>query len=97
MKYVSIFTVFILILNSFVVNAQQREHINFDDNWKFHFGNASDPAKDFNYGITSIFSKSGKTDKTALALQFNDSSWRNLNLPHDWAVELPFANSPILM
>jgi beta-galactosidase len=24
---------------------------------------------------------------------FNDSSWRSLNLPHDWAVELPFNSS----
>jgi Arabinogalactan endo-1,4-beta-galactosidase len=94
MKHLPYLFLFVLILNSFVVNAQQREHINFDDNWKFHFGDASDPAKDFNYGITSIFSKSGKTDNTALALKFNDDSWRSLNLPHDWAVELPFVNSP---
>jgi beta-galactosidase len=24
---------------------------------------------------------------------FNDSSWRSLNLPHDWVVELPFSSS----
>lgn len=67
--------------------------MNFDDGWKFHFGHASDPAQDFNFGIAAIFSKSGKTDGTALANTFNDSSWRSLDLPHDWAVELPFANS----
>ena len=77
-----------------IANYAQRQHINFDEGWLFHFGNASDPAKDFNYGITAIFSKSGKTDNTALALNFNDSAWRKLNLPHDWAVELPFSNSP---
>ena len=32
-----------------------RKKINIDDNWKFHFGNAADPAKDFNYGIATIF------------------------------------------
>ncbi|MGB8191439.1 MAG: beta-galactosidase GalA [Chitinophagaceae bacterium] len=72
----------------------QRKHINFDEGWKFHFGHAADPTKDFNYGITAIFAKSGKTDNTALAIKFKDSSWRTLDLPHDWAVELPFANSP---
>ena len=28
-----------------------------------------------------------------MAIQFNDSSWRSLQLPHDWAVELPFVNA----
>ena len=83
----------VIILISYSTFAQQQKHISFDENWKFHFGHAADPAKDFNYGITAIFSKSGKTDNTALAIKFNDSSWRQLNLPHDWAVELPFENS----
>ena len=39
--------------------AQQRQHINFDNDWKFAFGNASNPEKDFNYGLHTIFSKSG--------------------------------------
>src|ERR1039457_6861371 len=28
--------------------------------------------------------------------KFDDSQWRPLNLPHDWAVELPFVNDPAL-
>jgi beta-galactosidase len=72
----------------------QREHINFDEGWRFHFGHAADPVKDFHYGITAIFAKSGKTDSTAMAINFDDSRWRKLNLPHDWAVELPFSYSP---
>src|ERR1035438_9106414 len=69
-----------------------RKQINIDDNWKFHFGNAADPLKDFNYSIANIFSKSGGTWGTAIEPRFNDSAWRTLNLPHDWVVELPFAN-----
>jgi beta-galactosidase len=84
-----IFTLLILPTLTF---AQPRKKINFDDDWRFHFGHAADPVKDFNYGLSAIFSKSGKTDNTALGLQFNDSGWRKLNLPHDWAVELPFVN-----
>jgi beta-galactosidase len=81
------------ILLVFSASAQNlRKHTSFDEGWKFHFGHSADPAKDFNYGITSIFAKSGKTDNTALALNFNDSAWRTLDLPHDWAVELPFVN-----
>jgi beta-galactosidase len=71
-----------------------RKQISFDEDWKFAYGNASDPAKDFNYGIATIFSKSGGAVGTAIAPKFNDSAWRSLQLPHDWAVELPFVNSP---
>ena len=71
----------------------QRRHINFDDNWKFHLGSASDPARDFNYTVATIFSKTGAATGTAIDPKFNDSGWRHLNLPHDWAVELPFSNS----
>ncbi len=80
------------LLSSLIVRSQTK--INFDEGWKFHFGHAGDPAKDFNYGIPAIFSKSGKTDQTALALNFDDKAWRSLDLPHDWAVELPFVNTP---
>ncbi|MDQ6609219.1 MAG: glycoside hydrolase family 2 protein, partial [Bacteroidota bacterium] len=83
----------VIFVGCSIFSSAQRQHINFDDDWKFHFGNTADPVKDFNYGITAIFAKSGKTDNTALALNFRDSSWRSLNLPHDWAVELPFSNS----
>jgi len=89
-SYVFIAIIFFLALTA---SAQQRKKISFDDDWKFAFGNANDPAKDFNYSIATIFSKTGAAQKTAIDPKFNDSSWRKLSLPHDWAVELPFANS----
>jgi Arabinogalactan endo-1,4-beta-galactosidase len=70
-----------------------RKHISLDEDWRFHFGHAADPARDFNYGIATIFSKSGGAAGTAIDPRFNDSAWRQLNLPHDWAVELPFVKS----
>ena len=54
-----------------------RQHISFDADWKFHLGHASDTAKDFNYSTTAIFSKTGKTGESAIAVNFNDSSWRS--------------------
>ncbi len=87
MKKVSISILLCLLLGN--INAQ-RQHINFDNNWKFAFGDASSPEKDFNYGIRTIFSKSGGAAGTAIDPRFRDSAWRTLNLPHDWAVELPF-------
>src|SRR5829696_2393651 len=69
-----------------------RKKTSMDANWRFNFGHAGRPDKDFNYGITTIFSKSGGAAKTAIDPAFNDSGWRQLNIPHDWAVELPFVN-----
>ena len=78
------------VLYTLHLNAQKK--INIDEGWKFHFGNAANPEKDFNYSIATVFSKSGGAAKTAIDPRFNDSAWRTLNLPHDWAVELPFVN-----
>src|SRR5215216_2600803 len=69
-----------------------RKKINFDEGWKFHLGHAADPAKDFNFRIANIYSKSGGAVHTAIDPRFKDSAWQNVRLPHDWAVELPFVN-----
>lgn len=74
-----------------VVTAQ-RTHQNIDEDWRFHFGHAANATKDFNYSIATIFSKSGAAPTTCIDPKFNDSNWRKLSLPHDWAVELPFVN-----
>lgn len=75
-------------------NENRRRHISLDEDWRFHLGHAADPQKDFNYGIATIFAKNGGATGTAIDPRFKDSGWRRLDLPHDWAVELPFANSP---
>ncbi|HEY4335632.1 MAG TPA: hypothetical protein VGM89_07035, partial [Puia sp.] len=69
-----------------------RRKMNFDADWKFHFGNASNPEKDFNYSVRPIFAKSGGAVRTAIDPRFDDNNWRELTLPHDWAVELPFVH-----
>jgi len=61
----------------------------FDRGWRFALGHGSDPAHDFGFGMgQSDFSKTG--DFKIAQSGFDDSSWRALDLPHDWAVELPF-------
>jgi len=92
---IQFFALLIVLVFSFSKSSAQytlRKQINIDENWKFHFGNSADPLKDFNYSIATIFSKSGGAWGTAIDPRYIDSSWRTLNLPHDWAVELPFAN-----
>jgi beta-galactosidase len=66
-----------------------REQLLFDFGWKFQFGNGIDPAKDQGFGTSQDdFSKTG--DFKFAKVGYDDSKWRSLNLPHDWAVELPF-------
>ncbi len=68
-----------------------RERLLFDFGWKFQFGHGSDPARDLGFGLgQGDFSKSGDFDFATA--KFDDSKWRSLNLPHDWAVELPFVH-----
>jgi beta-galactosidase len=66
-----------------------REQLLFDFDWKFQFGNGSDPSKDLGFGNNQgDFAKTG--DFAFAKAGYDDSKWRKLNLPHDWAVELPF-------
>jgi len=69
-----------------------REHILLDAGWRFALGHASDYTKDFTTG-TSYFSYLAKTGygDGAAATSFDDRSWREVDLPHDWATELPFS------
>ena len=68
-----------------------REQFLFDFGWKFTFGNGCDPSKDLGFGYGQAdFAKTG--DFKFAKAGFDDSKWRRLNLPHDWAVELPFVH-----
>lgn len=69
-----------------------RERINFDAGWRFALGHATDRGKDFDPAANdfSYFAKAG-FGSGAAAPKFDDSAWRSLDLPHDWAVELPFS------
>ena len=63
-----------------------REKLLFDFGWKFTFGNGVDPAKDLGFGEgQGDFAKTGEFEFAKA--KFDDSKWRTLNLPHDWAVE----------
>ncbi|HKO18072.1 MAG TPA: beta-galactosidase GalA [Acidobacteriaceae bacterium] len=76
-----------------------RERLSMDFGWRFALGNANDPDKDFGFGKLrreGTFAKSGRVDGPA-AIRFDDSSWKQVTVPHDWAVDLPFVNDPILV
>ena len=58
-----------------------RERLLLDTGWKFHLGN--------DWGSGHNLAKSGSGMGPA-SVVFSDASWRKVDLPHDWAVELPF-------
>ena len=73
--------------------APGRERLLLDFGWRFHFGHATDAAQDFNF--RGNFSKTGNFGPVGTLL-FDDSDWKAVDLPHDWAIELPFQNDPAL-
>jgi beta-galactosidase len=70
-----------------------REVILLDEGWRFALGHATDPAKDYGFGSGASYAKATSWRGAAQA-RFNDSGWRLIDLPHDWAVELPFVREP---
>ena len=73
-----------------------REVIRLDEGWKFAFGHASDPSKDFGCG-TEYFNYLTKANSIhnegPYAKKFNDSTWQDVCIPHDWVTTLPYANA----
>ena len=70
-----------------------RERLLLDFGWRFHLGHADDPARDFEFGANGeTFAKSGAFAPPCRT-NFDDSAWQKIDLPHDWAVELPFENA----
>ena len=58
-----------------------REHLSLDANWKFHLGDDWPDA---------LHLENSGTGSGPASEKFSDTYWRNINVPHDWAVELPF-------
>ncbi|MDP9039314.1 MAG: DUF4982 domain-containing protein [Acidobacteriota bacterium] len=76
-----------------------RARLLLDYGWSFALGNANDPDKDFGFGKlrrSGTFAKAGSIDGPA-APRFDASGWRKVDLPHDWAIDLPFVNDPNLV
>ena len=72
-----------------------RERLLADFGWRFHLGHANDVAKDFGFGRGGAFAKSGSLiggRGSVTAAPFDDSAWTAVDLPHDWAVDLPFSD-----
>ena len=71
-----------------------RETIRLDKGWKFALGHAADPKKDFGCG-TEYFNYLTKANSIhnegPYATKFNDSTWQEIQIPHDWVTTLSYA------
>lgn len=82
-----------------VVDLGPRERSSLDFDWTFALGHAQDPARDFGFGANQrTFAKAGASAPSwwvaaAAQMDFDDSNWTKVTLPHDWAVTLPFSDN----
>ena len=76
-----------------------RERLLMDQGWRFYVGSpeiggttvaTAGLSVDISHSF-GAFSKAGRVGGPA-EHDFNDLGWRRVNLPHDWAVEMPFSN-----
>ena len=71
----------VIISGHSFADEMSRERLLMDGGWKFHLGNDWGTGEELiNLGISK-----GPADPG-----FNDTSWTSVDLPHDWAVALPF-------
>lgn len=85
----SILIVLCAFLFCSISNAQEkvakREVLSLDKGWRFHLGDIPYPVIK-GHNETYRNAKAGRVSGAA-STSYDDSSWRLLNLPHDWAIE----------
>ena len=97
-KLANLLTVLFLTFCGSLQGYAQRERILLDEDWLFAFGNAASPAEDFGCG-TEYFNYLTKAasvhNEGPYSLKFDEKKWGkewiHVDLPHDWAVDLPFS------
>ena len=71
-----------------------REKTRLSDGWKFCLGHAADKQKDFGCG-TEYFNYLTKANSIhnegPYSVKFDDGTWQNVRVPHDWVTTLPYA------
>ena len=70
-----------LFVTQLAATESPRERLSLDANWKFHLGD--------DWPDALHLDKAGTSSGPA-ATWFKDTYWRDVQVPHDWAIELPF-------
>jgi beta-galactosidase len=74
-----------------LIHPTGRERLSLDQGWRFHLGDIPFPIINGHYPSYDN-AKAGKAWGAA-AQNYDDKDWRELDLPHDWAVEGAFDSS----
>jgi beta-galactosidase len=88
MKRTFLLACFLVFIASIQAQTKTREKLLLDNGWRFYQGDIPMPiikGQDMSYGNAKAGKAWGAADP-----KFDDTEWRLLSLPHDWAVENPF-------
>ena len=97
MMKVRLLLLMVFLMQTFAGNGQTsvRQTIRLDEGWKFAFGHAADPQKDFGCG-TEYFNYLTKANSIhnegPYSPKFDDKDWQEVRVPHDWVTTLPYAS-----
>ena len=78
-------TCFFLFSNTSYGQTNTTQRFSLDADWLFHLGDLPFPAIK-GHGASYMAAKAGVA-RGAAAVDFDDSEWRKLSVPHDWAME----------
>ncbi|MBU4196453.1 MAG: DUF4982 domain-containing protein [Alphaproteobacteria bacterium] len=81
---------------------ETRRRIKLAFDWKFALGHAADIDKDFGFGRDQrTYAKTGGSETSPIAeaakAAFDDSAWTDVQIPHDWAIDLPYDSTPRIL
>ena len=82
-----------LLLSGTALQAQERSVERLDEGWRFAFGNAADPQKDFGCGTEyfNYFTKANSIhNEGPYSPKFDDGAWQEVRIPHDFVAALGF-------
>nr|WP_248117340.1 beta-galactosidase GalA [Brevundimonas sp. EYE_349] len=78
-----------------VSESARRHRVKLAFGWKHALGHAADEDKDFGFGRDQrTYAKVGGSASAPIAqaamADFDDSGWASVQIPHDWAIDLPY-------
>ena len=82
-----------LLLSCTALHSQERSVERLDAGWRFAFGNAADPQKDFGCGTEyfNYFTKANTIhNEGPYSVKFDDGVWQEVRIPHDFVATLGF-------
>ena len=82
-----------LLLASLASPGQERSTVRLEEGWRFAFGNAADPGKDFGAGTEyfNYYTKAASIhNEGPYSAKFDDSAWQEVRVPHDFAAALGY-------